>query len=84
MLIFFFLYYKDNLELQLVELASDGSVAGEAGGELALPGGGVGQAGDLQQLMVAGYGHYVDGRGECPPVLESFLLQHGFMPCFHL
>ena len=54
-------------------------MAGEAGGVLALPGGGVGQAGDLQQLMVAGYGHYVDGRGECPPV-SSRKWFHALLP----
>ena len=48
----------------MVELASDsgGSVGGEAGSYpmVAAPG----SNSDLQQLMVAGYGHYVDGRGE--------------------
>ena len=47
-----------------MELASDsgGSVGGEAGSYpmVAAPG----SNSDLQQLMVAGYGHYVDGRGE--------------------
>ena len=47
-----------------MELASDsgGSVGGEAGSypTVAAPG----SNSDLQQLMVAGYGHYVDGRGE--------------------
>ena len=48
-----------------MELASDpvsGGVGGETGSYpmVAAPGSNT----DLQQLMVAGYGHYVDGRGE--------------------
>ena len=48
-----------------MELASDpvsGGVGGEAGSYpmVTAPGSNT----DLQQLMVAGYGHYVDGRGE--------------------
>lgn len=55
-----------------MELASEpgGSVGGEAGSYpmVAAPG----SSTDLQQLMVAGYGHYVDGRGE-----QTRSYQHG-------
>ena len=35
--------------------------------------------------MVAGYGHYVDGRGECPPVLLAAIISsttwfHALLP----
>ena len=57
---------ENNHLRQLVELASDGSgsVGGVEGGYSGNGGGSGGHAaGDLQQMMVAGYGHYVDGRG---------------------
>lgn len=56
---------ENNHLRQLVELASDGSgsVGGVEGGYSGNGGGSGGHAaGDLQQMMVAGYGHYVDGR----------------------
>ena len=51
-----------------MELASDSSLNGDSINQ----GGLVAQA-DTSQLVVAGYGHYVDGRGKrimlsCPPV----------------
>ena len=47
------------LSLQLVELASDSSLNGDSSNQ----GGLVAQT-DATQLVVAGYGHYVDGRGK--------------------
>ena len=57
---------ENNHLRQLVELASDGSgsVGGVEGGYSGNGGGGGHAGGDLQQMMVAGYGHYVDGRGK--------------------
>ena len=51
-----------------MELASDSSLNGDQGGLVA-------QA-DTSQLVVAGYGHYVDGRGKrimlpCPVLLSG-------------
>ena len=47
-----------------MELASDpvGGVGGEGGSYPVVAANGANP--ELQQLMVAGYGHYVDGRGE--------------------
>ena len=61
--------------VQLVELASDSSLNGDSLNQ----GGLVAQA-EANQLVVAGYGHYVDGRGEhrIPLIMRSLggLLEH--------
>ena len=76
-----------------MELASDGSgsVGGVEGGYSGNGGGSGGHAaGDLQQMMVAGYGHYVDGRGRdlqlhsfCTSLLLIRLVLKNTKPIIH-